>query len=226
MPSCRAVRAAAAVQPDSARDRLLSSMLDAAIAVVRPGQAAVATGPDTRPDHRALALQGDAITSRPLDNAQIAVPLLAHFAVMWFEAARPGQARRVGLRALGDAGVHCGGQQLELAIAVAIATVGVASGQALAGVVGPLIEGLSWSRWFTSPSSPGAGGRAPPETASRPRQRSLDDESSVGPVRLRAQRGSFPDGRRPAQPPCAPARSRFGPPALHPPTRSTRRCGR
>lgn len=48
-----AVRAAAAVQPDSARDRLLSSMLDAAIAVVRPGQAAVAIGPDTRPDRRA-----------------------------------------------------------------------------------------------------------------------------------------------------------------------------
>ena len=42
-----AVRAATAVQPDSARDRLLSSMLDAAIAVVRPGQAAVAI--DTRP---------------------------------------------------------------------------------------------------------------------------------------------------------------------------------
>ena len=58
-----------------------------------------------------LALQGDAITSRPLDDTQIAVPLLAHFALTWFEAARTGQGRRVGLRALGDAGVHCGGQQ-------------------------------------------------------------------------------------------------------------------
>ena len=81
------------------------------------------------------------------------MPLLADFAVMWFEAARPGQAR--GLRADEHSvtlAFIAAGNNVELAIAVAIATVGVASGQALVGVVGPLIEGrLSWSRWFTSP---------------------------------------------------------------------------
>jgi hypothetical protein len=53
-----AVHAAAGVEPDSVRNRLLSSMLDAAIAVVRPGRAVVATEPDTRADHRAARPAG------------------------------------------------------------------------------------------------------------------------------------------------------------------------
>ncbi|MFF4932712.1 ACR3 family arsenite efflux transporter [Streptomyces griseofuscus] len=87
-----------------------------------------------------FALQGDAITSSPLDVARIAVPLLVYFAVMW--AGSMSLARAIGLdypRATTLA-FTAAGNNFELAIAVAIATFGASSGQALAGVVGPLIE--------------------------------------------------------------------------------------
>ncbi|MEU0858265.1 ACR3 family arsenite efflux transporter [Streptomyces griseofuscus] len=87
-----------------------------------------------------FALQGDAITSSPLDVARIAVPLLVYFAVMW--AGSMSLARVIGLdypRATTLA-FTATGNNFELAIAVAIATFGASSGQALAGVVGPLIE--------------------------------------------------------------------------------------
>ncbi|MYR86997.1 ACR3 family arsenite efflux transporter [Streptomyces sp. SID685] len=87
-----------------------------------------------------FALQGDAITSSPLDVARIAVPLLVYFAVMW--AGSMSLARVIGLdypRATTLA-FTAAGNNFELAIAVAIATFGASSGQALAGVVGPLIE--------------------------------------------------------------------------------------
>ncbi|MFD7668165.1 ACR3 family arsenite efflux transporter [Streptomyces sp. NPDC059788] len=87
-----------------------------------------------------FALQGDAITSQPLDVARIALPLLVYFALMW--AGSMALARAVGLdypRATTLA-FTAAGNNFELAIAVAIATFGATSGQALAGVVGPLIE--------------------------------------------------------------------------------------
>jgi len=87
-----------------------------------------------------FALQGDAITSAPGDVARIAIPLLAYFALMW------GGAFALGLR-LGlpydrniTVAFTAAGNNFELAIAVAISVFGVTSGQALAGVVGPLIE--------------------------------------------------------------------------------------
>ncbi|MDT0459391.1 ACR3 family arsenite efflux transporter [Streptomyces sp. DSM 41527] len=87
-----------------------------------------------------FALQGDAITSQPLDVARIALPLLVYFALMW--AGSMALGRSVGLeypRATTLA-FTAAGNNFELAIAVAIATFGATSGQALAGVVGPLIE--------------------------------------------------------------------------------------
>lgn len=87
-----------------------------------------------------FALQGDAITSRPFDVARIALPLLAYFAIMWFGSFVLGKAIGLGYERASTLAFTAAGNNFELAIAVAIATFGVTSGQALAGVVGPLIE--------------------------------------------------------------------------------------
>ncbi|MEU7812527.1 ACR3 family arsenite efflux transporter [Pseudonocardia sp. NPDC049154] len=87
-----------------------------------------------------FALQGDAITSRPLDVARIALPLLAYFAIMWLGSLALGKAVGLGYDRSATLAFTAAGNNFELAIAVAIATFGVTSGQALAGVVGPLIE--------------------------------------------------------------------------------------
>jgi len=87
-----------------------------------------------------FALQGDAITSRPWDVARIALPLLAYFALMWGGGYGLGAAIGLGYERTTTLAFTAAGNNFELAIAVAIATFGATSGQALAGVVGPLIE--------------------------------------------------------------------------------------
>jgi len=87
-----------------------------------------------------FALQGHAITSNPLDVARIAVPLLVYFAVMWGGGYALGASLGLGYQRTTTLAFTAAGNNFELAIAVAIATFGVTSGQALAGVVGPLIE--------------------------------------------------------------------------------------
>ncbi len=87
-----------------------------------------------------FALQGDQITSRPLDVVRIALPLLAYFAIMWTGGYLFGAALKLGYPRTTTLAFTSAGNNFELAIAVAIATFGATSGQALAGVVGPLIE--------------------------------------------------------------------------------------
>jgi arsenical-resistance protein len=87
-----------------------------------------------------FALQGDAIIGRPLDVVRIALPLLAYFAIMWAGSYALGKAIGLGYERTTTLAFTAAGNNFELAIAVAIATFGVTSGQALAGVVGPLIE--------------------------------------------------------------------------------------
>ena len=87
-----------------------------------------------------FAIQGDKITREPLDVARIAIPLLVYFALMWSASFAWGRAQGLGYARTATLAFTAAGNNFELAIAVAIATFGVESGQALAGVVGPLIE--------------------------------------------------------------------------------------
>lgn len=87
-----------------------------------------------------FALQGDRITNQPFDVARIALPLLAYFAIMWFGSFFTGLRMGLPYERNTSIAFTAAGNNFELAIAVAIGVFGVSSGQALAGVVGPLIE--------------------------------------------------------------------------------------
>jgi len=87
-----------------------------------------------------FALQGDAISRHPGDVARIALPLLAYFALMWTGSFALGYRMHLGYPSTATLAFTAASNNFELAIAVAIGVFGVTSGQALAGVVGPLIE--------------------------------------------------------------------------------------
>ncbi len=87
-----------------------------------------------------FAIQGDQITARPLTVARIALPLLAYFAGMWMLGLLVGRAMGLGYARTATLAFTVASNDFELAIAVAVGVWGASSGQALAGVVGPLIE--------------------------------------------------------------------------------------
>jgi len=87
-----------------------------------------------------FALQGNTITSEPLTVARIALPLLCYFFIMWFLGFAIGRALSLTYPRTTTLAFTAASNDFELAIAVAIGVFGVTSGQALAGVVGPLIE--------------------------------------------------------------------------------------
>ncbi len=87
-----------------------------------------------------FALQGETIMSKPFDVVRIAIPLLVYFGIMWFGSFLVGYRMRFSYGKNTAMAFTAAGNNFELGIAVAIGVFGIASGEALATVVGPLIE--------------------------------------------------------------------------------------
>ena len=87
-----------------------------------------------------FALQGEQITNSPGTVVQIAVPMMIYFFIMWGVSYIFGKKVGLPYDKATTLAFTAAGNNFELAIAVSIGVWGITSGQALVGVIGPLIE--------------------------------------------------------------------------------------
>ena len=85
-------------------------------------------------------MQGDRVLDQPLDVLRIATPLFCYFIIMFTLAFAVSKRAGYPYETTASHAFTAAGNNFELAIAVAIGLYGIDSGEALAGVVGPLIE--------------------------------------------------------------------------------------
>lgn len=87
-----------------------------------------------------FSMQGDKILAAPWDVVRVAIPLIAYFMIMFFVSFAISLWRKFPYELAATQSFTAASNNFELAIAVAVGTFTIASQEALAAVIGPLIE--------------------------------------------------------------------------------------